>query len=187
MRFIVIDGLDAAGKDTQARLLKKKYSNDGENVIVRSHPCSDNLFGQKAEEALMGKGIFSRFCASLYFTLDVINSLLKVDDRAETVIFVRYLCSVAYLPGPLVSRTYKFLSTVLPTSSYMFFLDVDPKDAIERINQRDDRQIFENITDLEKVRERALSVVEDWHVIDASRSVEEIQQDLQRILDSSSE
>ncbi|MFP4000441.1 MAG: thymidylate kinase [Thermoplasmata archaeon] len=187
MRFIVIDGLDAAGKDTQAHLLKKKYSDVGEDVILRSHPSSDNFFGKKAERALMGRGDFSRLLATVYFTLDVINSLLKVDDRAETVIFVRYLCSVAYLPDPLVSRAYRFFSRVLPTSSYMFFLDVDPDEAIERINKRDDRQIFENKKDLEKARRRALSVVDEWHVIDASSSVREVQRDFCKILDTSKE
>ncbi len=183
MRFIVIDGLDAAGKDTQARLLEERYFKDDEDVIIRSHPCSDNTFGKKASIALKGKGDFSRIRASLFFTLDVINSLLKIDDGAENVIFVRYLCSVAYLPEPLVRGTYDLLSRILPTSTYMFFLDVDPEDAMERIDKREDRQIFENERDLRKVRRRALSVLQDWHVIDASRSAEDVQEKIQVILD----
>ncbi|MBS3781683.1 MAG: thymidylate kinase [Candidatus Thermoplasmatota archaeon] len=184
MRFIIIDGLDAAGKDTHARLIKEKYSNNGEEVVVRSHPCSDNLFGIKAEEALRGKGSSARVKATLYFTLDVINSFLKVDKNVDTLIFVRYLCSVAYLPEPLVPKSYKLLSTLFPTSTYKFFLDVEPEEAMERLKDREERQIFENKKDLKKVRKRALSITDEWHVIDTSRPIEEAQEEIEKILDS---
>jgi len=187
MRLIVIDGLDAAGKDTHAHLIKKRYSNNGEKVVVRSHPCSDSLFGIKAERALRGEGKYNRAKATFYFTLDVINSFLKVDKSIDTLIFVRYLCSVAYLPEPLVDKSYKLLSTLFPTSSYMFFLDVEPEDALERLNDRDNRQIFENKKDLKKIRKRALSIVDEWHVINTSRSIEEAQEEIESILDSKHE
>ena len=44
-KFIVIDGLDGSGKDTQVNLLAEAYKKKGRDVIVRSHPCSDNKFG----------------------------------------------------------------------------------------------------------------------------------------------
>ena len=47
MRFVVIDGLDGAGKDTHANLIKDKYDSKGEKVIIRSHPESDNKYGRK--------------------------------------------------------------------------------------------------------------------------------------------
>ncbi len=184
MRLIVIDGLDAAGKDTHANLIKEKYSNNGEEVILRSHPCSDTLFGIKAEEALRGQGSYSRAKATLYFTLDVINSFLKVDKSVDTLIFVRYLCSVAYLPEPLVGRSYKILSALFPTSTYMFFLDVPPEDALERLKEREERQIFENKADLKKIRKKALSIVDEWHVIDTSRPIEDAHGEIERILES---
>ncbi len=54
MRFIVIDGLDGVGKDTHARIIKKKYLDSGQSVILRSHPENDNIYGRKAREALLG-------------------------------------------------------------------------------------------------------------------------------------
>jgi len=42
MRFIVIDGLDGAGKDTHAELIKRRYLSMGERVVFRSHPEDDN-------------------------------------------------------------------------------------------------------------------------------------------------
>ena len=46
-KFIVIDGLDGSGKDTQVNMIADMYRQQGRNVVVRSHPCSDNRFGRK--------------------------------------------------------------------------------------------------------------------------------------------
>ena len=48
-KFIVIDGLDGAGKDTQVKLLAEMYEKQGKNVVVRSHPCKDNKYGIKSK------------------------------------------------------------------------------------------------------------------------------------------
>ncbi len=182
MRFIVIDGIDAAGKDTHANLIKKRYENKGEEVAIRSHPCSDNIFGEKAERALLEDGNISRAKASFFFTLDVLNSIINYYRGFDTVIFVRYLCGTAYLPDPINEGVYDLFSSVLPTSSYMFFLDVEPEEALKRIKGRDEKQMFENEEDLEKNRRRALSVVDDWHIINTSQPVEEAQREINRIL-----
>ncbi len=182
MRFIVIDGLDAAGKDTHAYLLKKRLEEKGEDVILRSHPCSDSPFGVRAHNALLGDGGFCRAKSTFYFAVDVINSMMRINGNADTVIFVRYLCSVAYLPEPLVRRSYDFFSTIFPTSSYMFYLDVEPEIALERLRERSERQIFENKEELEKVRKKALSIVDDWHIIDTSRPIPKAQQEIEDIL-----
>lgn len=183
MRFIVIDGLDAAGKDTHAKIIKKRYERRGEDVLLRSHPSSDNLFGEKAEKALLGKGKISRAKAALYFLLDVLNSFLTDHRSYDTVIFVRYLCGVAYLPAPLSKIFYKLFSSILPFSDYMFFLDVKPEDALERIENRNNRQLFENGKALKETRKKALSIVQDWHVINTSRPINESHAEIDRILD----
>ena len=70
MKFIVIDGLDGSGKDTQVELLAKYYRNQGKNVVVRSHPCDDNRYGRKSRQALLGKGKINHIKATIYFGLD---------------------------------------------------------------------------------------------------------------------
>ena len=56
MRYIIIDGLDGSGKDTQANLIREKYRFKGEHVVLRTHPSDDNIYGIKAKNALLGKG-----------------------------------------------------------------------------------------------------------------------------------
>lgn len=184
MRFIIIDGLDGAGKDTHARLIVEKYSSKGENVIFRSHPESDNQYGVKAKEALLGEGKINHIKAAIYYALDVIRSLkLYHNKSADTVVFSRYLLGVAYLPNPLGKSLYKLLAAILPTTKYMFFLDVEPEESLRRVSQRDEHEMFENMDDLIKTREKALALVDEWHIINTCGSIENVQKMIDVILD----
>ncbi len=57
MRFIVIDGMDGAGKDTHAEFIRRRYAEKG-RVIVRTHP-SNSLFGRVAKASFSEEGNFS--------------------------------------------------------------------------------------------------------------------------------
>jgi dTMP kinase len=184
MRFIVVDGLDGSGKDTQANLISQKYLEEGETVILRSHPSSDNKYGIKAKKSLLGKGKFNKTKASIYYALDVIRSVRMYYGKADTVIFVRYLMGVAYLPFILAKLFYKIFETILPTSQYMFFLDVTPEEALKRLQSREEEEIFENIDDLIKVRKKALKLANNWYIINSNHSIKDVQKEISLILDN---
>ena len=187
MRLIIIDGLDATGKDTHARLIKKRYEERGGQVIIRSHPESDNFYGVKAKKALLGKGKKNRIKASVYYALDVLRSVKKYYGKKEydTLIMVRYLMGTAYLPFNLAKIAYNFFKGFVPTSSYMFFLDISPDKALQRVKRgRKEVEMFENSEELVKVREKALKLIGDeWFKIDTSRSIEETFAQIEKILD----
>ncbi len=184
MRFIIIDGLDGAGKDTHAELIRKRYLEKGDSVILRSHPEEDNSFGRKAKNSLLGKGKLNYIKASIYYALDVIRSVRMYAGKGDTLILVRYLMGVAYLPLPLAKLFYKFFSTILPTSDYMFFLDVEPQESLNRISKRNEKEMFENLDDLIKVREKALKLVNNWNIINTGYSIEHVQKQIEKILDN---
>ncbi len=184
MRFIVVDGLDAAGKDTHALLIKRRYEKKGEKGIIRSHPSTDNMFGYQAKKALLEGGKLSKTKASIFFALDVFYSLINYYGKADTVIFVRYLCGIAYLPRSMVKKLYTVCSKIFPTSNYMFFLDVDPDEALRRVeDEREETEIFENKKDLIKVKKKALSMVEDWHRIDTTQPIPQARKEIEDILE----
>ncbi|HHH77738.1 MAG TPA: thymidylate kinase [Thermoplasmatales archaeon] len=183
MRFIVVDGLDGSGKDTHAKFIMGRYEREG-SVIIRSHPENDNKYGIRAKKALTGKGKKEHLKASVYYALDVIRSVRKYYGKADTFIVVRYLAGVAYLPLPVAKILYKFFETFLPTSEYMFFLDVEPEESLKRIEARaGKREMFENLEELKDVRRKALELVRGWHIIDANRPIGEIQEEIGDILD----
>jgi len=178
-----MDGLDGSGKDTHANLIREKYLSKGEKVIVRTHPSNDNNYGIKAKKALLGKGKIKHIMASVYYALDVIRSVRLYHQKAETVIMVRYLMGVAYLPLPIAILLYKLFSLVLPTSNYMFFLDVEPDELLKRLLKRNEHEMFENLNDLIKVRRKAMELAKDWHTINTGQSIELAQRDINNILD----
>lgn len=180
MKFIVIDGLDGSGKDTQIELLAKYYRDKGKNVVVRSHPCDDNKYGRKSRQALQKTGKLNHIKATIYFGLDAIRSVRKYShDDIDVLIFSRYILAVMYLPSIVNTITYKIVCTVLPTSDTMFFLDVTPEESLKRIDSRDEEtEMFENIESLTKNRENSKKFTYNWIVIDGNQSIEEISREI---------
>jgi dTMP kinase len=186
MRFIIIDGLDGVGKDTHAQWIKKRYENKGENVIMRSHPESDNFFGKKAKKALYGQGKINKLKAAIFYMLDVLNSIRKYyrKKQYDTIIMVRYLVGTAYLPEKLAKIAYKFFYNFVPTSDYMLYLDVPHDKLIKRFEKREKKEMFENINGIIKVRKKALMLVKNWYIIDTSGSIKDSTKKIEKILNN---
>jgi len=186
MRLIIIDGLDGSGKDTQAQLIKTKYEKKGERVCIRSHPESDNFFGKKAKKALLEKRKINKIKASIFYMMDVLRSIRKYHrkEKYDTIIMVRYLVGTAYLPKKLVKVGYRFFENFVPTSDYMFFLDAAPDVLAKRVEGRSNREIFETFEGFVNVRNKALSVVHDWIIIDASDPIEDVFSKIEGVLDT---
>jgi len=185
MRLIIIDGLDAVGKDTHAKLIKKKYEEKGESVVIRSHPESDNFFGRKAKKALLGRSKIDKLFASAFYMLDVLRSVKKYCGKKEydTLIMVRYLMGTAYLPARLTKAAYTFFENFVPTSDYMFFLDAHPDVLLERVKNRREKEMFETFDELMKVRKKALLLAERWNIVDTSGSPMNTFSHMDRMLD----
>lgn len=180
--FIVIDGLDASGKSTQALKLYNFLKNHGKTVYLRFHPSADNFFGVKAKWFLYLKGKGAHFAAAFFYMLDVIRSILLYSwRRYDYVIFVRYLMGTAYLPSPLHKIAYHFFASIVPTSNLMFFLDVSPEEAYRRIQQeRKRREMFESLDELKRIRRKALSLasIGKWTIVNANKLIKDIEKEI---------
>jgi dTMP kinase len=179
VRFIVIEGLDGSGKDTQAYLLRDYLTGKGETVVLRIHPSQDNAFGRIAKRALMKGGKVQRIMATLFYGFDVVRSVLLYCRGSGTVIFVRYTMACAYLPRPLIKPVYALVSRVLPKSNEMFFLDVAPEEALRRVKSRGEaEEMFETLPHMEKARARAMVIAREWKVIDGNPAPEQVFQNI---------
>lgn len=181
-KFIVIDGLDGSGKDTQVNLLAEMYRDKGRDVTIRSHPCCDNKYGRKSKQALLKEGKVNHIKATIYFGMDAIRSVQMYCKSKDTdvVIFSRYILAVMYLPNVVNTIVYRLVAFVLPTSDCMFFLDVSPEESLRRMEGRgDDKEMFENIEDLTKNRERSKKFTYNWNVIPGDDAPEIISQKIQ--------
>ena len=184
--LIIIDGLDASGKSTQALKLYSFLTNHGKTVFVRFHPSNDNFFGVKAKGFLYLKGKSAHFAAAFFYMLDVIRSILFYSwRRYDYVIFVRYLMGTAYLPSPLHRIGYHFFASIVPTSNSMFFLDVTPEEAYRRIQQdRSKLEMFESLEELKRIRGKALSLalVGKWAVMNGDKPAKDVEKEIRKSL-----
>lgn len=183
-KFIVFDGLDGCGKDTQVNLIAEMYEQQGRKVDIRSHPCSDNKFGRKSKQALLKTGKFNHLKATLYYGLDALRSvhMYYYNKDTDVLIFSRYTMAVAYLPDVVNVIVYKIVSNVLPKSDCMFFLDVSPEESLRRIQSRnEEEEMFENIDDLRKVRSKTKIATYEWNIIPADDAPEVISQKVKDI------
>jgi dTMP kinase len=170
MKFIVVDGLDGCGKDTHAESIRKSLERVGDSVIIVSHP-STRFYGRMSKRFLQGEGPPARLFATLFFILDVLQSVRELKSRgAGTTIFVRYLLGTAYLPARLAPYGYVAFKNLLPRPDLALFIDIDPDVAIRRIRARGHvPEMFETPERLAAVRKVAKRLVaEDWVTVDNS-------------------
>jgi len=184
--FVVIDGLDASGKSTQAIQLSGFLRQHGRTVFLRIHPSDDNYLGVKAKHFLYLRGKGAHFAAAFFYMLDVLRSTTSYSwQKYDYIIFVRYLMGTAYLPSPLHKIAYHFFASIVPTSGFMFFLDVEPQEAHRRIQLTRERQeMFENLDELEQTRRKALSLAlaGSWKVVNANRSIAKVESEIRKSL-----
>lgn len=187
--FIVVDGGDGSGKDTQAKRIANYYLQKDNNFIVRyrSHPSLDNPFGRRAKWALEKGGKKGHLAAAFFYTIDVIRSLVKYYryNNNEVIIFSRYLLGVCYLPTSLITFGYELFSHLLPISKYFFYLDVNPMIARDRITKRGGKhEMFENLPRLRKMRRkmRFLTSKYQWYQINGDESPQRVWEQICAIL-----
>jgi dTMP kinase len=185
MHLIVVDGIDGSGKSTVAAWIAEHYRARGEDVLVCTHP-SGTWFGRMSRRTLTAEGKLMQAVAIIFFILDVLDSVHRLrrwGDR-DKVIFVRYVMATAYLPNGLYLLGYHFFCKVLPIPPRLLLVDTTPECALGRIEEREhDREMFENLTSLTKVRGKVLRLAkEGWSVLDNAGSVQDSRSQLESVL-----
>lgn len=185
MEMIVVDGIDGSGKSTVAEWIAQHYRSRGERVLIRAHP-SDSFCGRLSRRSLTSEGKLMRTVATIFFILDVLNSLrlLRSWKDQDKVIFVRYVMATAYLPSSLYVAGYEFFCKLLPIPERLLLVDATPECALRRIEEREHvREMFENMESLEKVRGKVLVLAaRGWKVLNNCGPVEDTRSQLAEVL-----
>lgn len=185
VEFIVVDGTDGCGKDTQAILIARELINRKKKVMLRIHP-SETIFGRIAKKCLERGGKVFVIVTVVFFILDVFWSWrFYFRESFDSIIFVRYLMATAYLPSRFIRNGYIFFVSFLPEPDLGIFLDVKPRISMERIQKRGGKlEEFENMEKLAKKRKkmRILAKEFDWNIIDGNGSINEVFTEVKKIL-----
>lgn len=180
--FMVLEGIDGAGKSTQIRRLQLLCEALGLTVVCSREPTYGPYGRQLRESAASG-----RLGADEEHRLLLLDRRLHVDeliqpmlDRGGVVILDRYYySSIAYqgaagLDPAMIQRDNEAFA---PVPDLLLILDLDPKVGIARISARGDRpNAFESLSILEHCRAvyKSFADLPCARLIDASADADQV-------------
>lgn len=198
-KFIVFEGGDGAGKDTQIEFVKKDFPD-----FVFVHDPGGTELGEKLRAVLLSKDQVDispkaellLFLASRAQTLKEI--IIPALDEGKTVVSNRFwLSTVAYqIYGRERLEDLDFLNTMYTfivgeySPDLYILLDVDPEIGLQRVSDRPDENTRfddEKLDFHRRTKEGYLKHVGDVgasKIIDANQSVVEIRQKIHEVLKS---
>ena len=187
--LIVLEGIDGAGKSTQAEILLKGLQEKGYDVVYFREP-SKGKWGQEIKKKAADPDSLSPEEELDLFLKDrkenVKKNLRPALEKKKIVILDRYYFStIAYqgAKGIDQERIRRVNEEFVVEPDLVFFLDVDPRGGLDRIKNRKKKdRLFERAEYLVKVREifRSFRGKKFFH-IDASKPEKEISTEIEKI------
>ena len=181
-RLIAVEGIDQAGKLTQANLLAGKLKGMGNRVSVWNFPDYSTPIGKQLRSYLRGSVRMDLHAVHLLYAAnkwEVAEKLRSKIEAGEFVIVNRYTASnLAYGVAHGLPRDWLLgLEEGLPKPDLVVVLDVSPRTS--RLRKRRGRDVHESdLTYLTKVRRayRHLAKTYGWNIVDGRGSREHVKQ-----------
>lgn len=198
--FLAIEGGDGAGKTTQIRNLVDHLESRGFDPVIATREPGGTPVGQSIRSVLLDGEAVSPKSEALLYAADrahhvatLINPHL---DQGGAVITDRYIdSSLAYQAGgrelsegDVLSLSRWATSGLVPNLTLV--LDIDPRVAAERMGSREDANHLDkqSLEFKDRVRQGFLRLAEAeperYAVIPAGRSVNEVAEHIQRVVDA---
>lgn len=185
--LIAFEGIDGSGTSTHSRLLYEFLVQQGFSVILTREPTKGAV-GRLIKDALQNKfQIKQPEVFALLFAADRIQHVKEVIEPAlkqgQIIITTRYIEStLAYQSTQGLTREWiKAINKDIIWPDVTFILDINPKDAMSRLNKREKLESFENREFLSKVRDNFLERAKEkgYAVIDTTQSIQKSQEIIQ--------
>ncbi len=200
-RLIVLEGIDGAGKTTQAALLEAHLRAQGRQVVRTAEP-TDYPSGRALREALGGAVKKSECEMATLFVMDRIahnihptEGLIALLAAGVDIICDRYYYSTLAYQGH--STDYEWVKAMnltcpeITRPDLCVYLDLTPDQSLERIRAgRESVEIYENEETLTRVRNAFFRVFSDEtitdrvEIVNAYRTPEEIAADIAAAVDA---
>ena len=197
--FITFEGADGCGKTTQMKLLAEYLKNNGKNVVLTREPGGKGL-GEKVREILLNyEGPVSDRCESFLFLADraqnidiIVNPAVK---EGKIVLCDRHIDSTIAYQGygrGLDIERINMLNNIATNGikpDLTFVFDIDVETSMKRVGKEKDRMESAGIEFHNRVRHGYLELAKQEpqriKVLDATKSIEEIHNNVIEILNKS--
>ncbi len=188
--YIVLEGIDGAGKSTQTKLLQEHLEKEGYQVETVVEPTKSDIgklirVQLKNEESTQdtNQQILALLFAADRLTLK--DKILEVtDDKTRFILSDRsFYSSIAYQDNPNIDLQWiRKVNYYTPQPDMMILLDLDEDEAIKRC---DETEVFETKEFLRRTRQKYLKFLEEENTykIDASGSIEEVHKEICNLID----
>ena len=193
--FIVFEGIDGSGKSTQINLLAKALSDTGISVAVTAEPTNGDI-GKLLRSYLRGERITDNRAIAPLFAADRLDhitaqgGILDLLNNGKTVLCDRYyLSSYAYQAVDCdidwvieVNRT----AQKLAKPDLHIFLDLPCEISMQRVQNRGETELFEQLDRQKKIRENffilfeKLKNEENIFIVDGTKSPMEIAKEIKQ-------
>jgi len=189
-KFVVIEGIDGAGKSTQAAIVSNHFYKKGNAVCLTSEP-TQFLVGGLIRGRLAGEWQSSPECLQLLFAADRAEHLEKeilprLKEGINVVCDRYFLSSLAYGAIDCGFDWLVHVNSLFLMPDLTIFLDVDAKTGADRIAANGQSiELFEKVDILEKVRKNyatAIGLFKDEmavQMINGNRRKEEVSNDVE--------
>ena len=182
--FITFEGIDGSGKSTISKLVFKKLKSEGYDIVYTIEP-TNTFLGKYVQKCIETKS--DPYITAFAFIADRFEhckKIIKWLDAGKIVLCDRYAESTyAYQAAQMedeVKNPIKWLKElsqdriIVPDRTYLFL--INPKDAIARINNRENLIPFEKEAFLEKVNNNylKLAVGKRFKKLDATKTIDEL-------------
>ncbi len=183
-RFVDLEGIDQAGKETQSSPLQREFHRRGLTYVTLDFPAYSSVIGKEIRAFLNGRRSYNSHALHMLYSLNRWENrekLMLALDTADIVMTDRYTPSnIAYgLAKGLKLDWLSGLDRGLPEPDSIIVLDVPVEYSFARKRERRDAH-ESNRKLLLRVRRNYLSLARklNWLVIDASRPAETVHEDI---------
>ena len=196
--FITFEGADGCGKTTQLNMLKDYLTGKGYDVLLTREPGGRGL-GEKVREILLNyDGVVSDRCESFLFLADraqnidiIVNPAV---EQGKIVLCDRHTDSTVayqgYGRGLDIEQINMLnnLATHNQKPDLTFVFDVDIETSMKRVGQNKDRMENSGMEFFNRVRNGYLQLAKNEpnriKVIDSTKTIDEVFEDVKKIIDS---
>ncbi|MDR1177919.1 MAG: dTMP kinase [Spirochaetaceae bacterium] len=193
--FIVFEGGDGTGTSTQLNLLREKIPAPGRRVFLTCEPTGGPL-GRIIRSVLGRELELTRETLAFLFAADRQEHLYGQGGVAALCREGAIVVSDRYVPSSLVYQGIdcgdelpRRLNEGFPAPQILFYFELDPLAAMERIGKREKKELFEYREFQEKVRQRYLDILPLYRdagveviSVNAARPVEKVAGDIWKVI-----
>jgi dTMP kinase len=164
MTYIVLEGIDGCGKDTQARLLDAHFRHRGQIPLVLNEPSKSPqglLLRQMLQQGTFTEAHVAMFLADR-MTL-MVQEVLPALEAGRPVISSRSFCSTLVYQQEHWDLEWLYaIHSRLPASpTRVFILDLPVEVSLQRVHRRATQEVYETQDILTRVRQRYLDLAQD--------------------------